>query len=136
VENIMRVRDTIAAALAVVLLLQSAALAQAPLESVVQPVPREHAIRILLSNLSPGTEVRVQLATTEVVGRIVETSDDEIVLMTSGQWLAIPTAVVISIRPQLKKRALFKRRAFVIGAAAGAGLAVVQLIVATAASRR
>jgi len=64
VENIMRVRDTIAAALAVVLLLESAALAQAPLESVVQPVPREHAIRILLSNLSPGTEVRVQLATT------------------------------------------------------------------------
>src|SRR5215813_15147233 len=127
----MRVRDTIAAALAVVLLLQSAALAQAPLESVVQPVPREHAIRILLSNLSSGTEVRVQLATTEVVGRIVETSDDEIVLMASGQWLAIPTAVVISIRPQLKKRALFKRRAFVIGAAAGAGLAVVQLIGAT-----
>ena len=132
----MRVRATIAAALAVVLLLQSAALAQAPLESVLQPIPRERAIRILLSNLSPGTEVRVQLATTDVFGRIVETSDDEIVLMTSGQWLAIPTAVVISIRPQLKKRALSKRRPFVIGAAAGAGLAVVQLIVATAASRR
>ena len=132
----MRVRDTIAAALAVVLLFQSVALAQAPLESVVQPVPREQAIRILLSNLSPGTEVRVQLASREIVGRIIETSDDDIVLVASGQRFAIPTADVISIRRPLKKRASSEGRDFAIGAAAGAGLLMVTLIVATVASRR
>jgi hypothetical protein len=100
----------------------------------------EEAIRILLSNLSPGTEVCVQLATTEIIGRMVETTDHDIVLIASGQWsgqwFAIPTADVISIRRPLKKRVLLKGRAFVIGATAGAGLAVVTLIVATAASRR
>jgi hypothetical protein len=91
----MGVRHTLAAGLACVLLVQSTALAQTPSESVVQPVPREHAIRILLSNLSPGTEVRVQLATTEVVGRFVEISDDELVLMTSGhgRWSGRRTAI-------------------------------------------
>ena len=123
----MRVRHIISATLAGVLLLQCAGLAQAPLESAGQPVPREEAVRILLSKLSPGTELRIQMAASEVVGRLVEKSDDEVVLVVSGQRQVIPLADVVSIRRPMPATRIGDGKAFGIGTAVGAGVLVAVL---------
>jgi len=123
VEDVMRVRHTIAAGLAGILLIHSVARAQAPYEAAARPVPREHAINVLLSNLELGTEIRVQVAGhREVVGRLVEKSDEELVVVASGQRQVIPLVDVDSIGRPLVRTGIGDGKAFVIGAAVGAGI--------------
>jgi hypothetical protein len=123
VEDFMRVRHSIAAGLAGLLLIQSVARAQAPNEAAARPVPREHAINVLLSNLELGTEIRVQVAGhRQVVGRLVEKSDEELVVVASGLREVIPLVDVDSIGRPLPRTGIGDGKAFGIGAAVGAGI--------------
>jgi hypothetical protein len=59
------------------------------------------------------------------VGRIVEKSDDELVLVIAGKRQVIPLADVVSIRrPQARAR-ISDGKAFGIGAAVGAAILTV-----------
>ena len=133
----MRVRHTIAATLAGILLIQSALMAQAQREPVVRPIPREQGLQILLSHLQWGSEVHVKVAGgADVVGQFIETRDDEVVLLESGQRRAIPVAEVISISRPLQRGTPASGKSFAVGAAAGTGLLFVVILVARAAIAR
>jgi hypothetical protein len=130
----MRVRHTVAATLAGILLIQSAGMAQAQREPAVRPIPREQALQILLNHLQWGSEVRVKVAgDADVVGQFVDTRDDEVVLLVSGQRRAIPVADVISISRPLQRGTSASGQSFAVGAAVGTGLFFVVILVARAA---
>jgi hypothetical protein len=131
----MRVRHTVATALAGILLIQSAGLAQAG-DPAVRPIPRGQALQILLSTLQSGTEVRVQLAGgAQVDGQFVEKCADEVAVLVSGQRRLILVADVISISRPLRREASASGRSLAMGAAIGAGLLFVAILVARAAAR-
>jgi len=131
----MRVRHTVATALAGILLIQSAGLAQAR-DPAVRPIAREQALQILLSTLQSGTEVRVQLAGgAQVDGQFVEKSGDEVAVLVSGQRRPILMADVISISRPLRRGTSASGRSLAMGAAIGAGLLFVAILVARAAAR-
>jgi hypothetical protein len=133
----MRVRHTVATALAGILLVQSAGMAQTQREPAVRPIPREQALQILLSHLQWGSEVRVEVAGgANVVGQFVETRDDEVLLLVSGQPRAIPVAEVISISRPLQRGTSASGKSFAVGAAAGTGLLLVVILIARAAIER
>jgi hypothetical protein len=124
-EDVMGVRHTIAAALAGILLIQFVGRAQVPYEAAARPVPREHAISVLLNNLEFGTDIRVQaVGREEVVGRLVEKSSDDLVLVVSGQRQVVPLADVVSIRRPLPRTRIGDGQAFGIGTAVGAGILI------------
>jgi hypothetical protein len=119
----MRVRHTIAAGLAGVLLIQSVGLAQPSDEAVARSVPREYAINVLLNNLKVGSDLRVQaMGREEVVGRLVEKSDDDLVVVVSGRRQVIPLADVVSVRRPVPRTRIGDGAAFGVGAAIGAGI--------------
>jgi hypothetical protein len=125
----MRVTHPIAAALTGILLIQSVGLAQALPEPVARPVSREQAINVLLNNLELGTDIRVHsVGREEVVGRLVEKSDDDLVLVVSGQRQVVPLADVVSIRRPLPRTRIGDGQAFGIGAAVGAGILIGVLV--------
>jgi len=132
----MHVRRTIAAALVAVFVIQSAGMAQAETAPDARAVPREQAVQILLSNLKPGIEVRVQTSGgKQVLGRFVESANDEIVLDSSGLRQVIPLGEVVSIRRPLPPARIGDGTAFGIGAAAGVGLLMTVLFVGAFAAR-
>jgi len=100
----MRVRHTIAAALACVLLIQSVGLAQ----SGTGPKGRaaEQAVqRIPIASGQVGMELRFDLVDgRRIEGRLVEESDDEFVVAAGRRRLAFPVAGVIAVGPLNRQR--------------------------------
>jgi hypothetical protein len=100
----MRVRHTISAALACVLLIQSVGLAQ----SGTGPMGRaaEQAVhRIPIASVQVGMELRFDLVDgRRIEGRLVEESDDEFVVGAGSRRLAFPVAAVIAVGPLNRQR--------------------------------
>jgi hypothetical protein len=101
----MRVRHTIAAGLAGLLLIQSAAVAQTVSRADILTISHEQGVEILLANLEVGNELRVDLAGGErVEGRLIEKSEDELVVVDRQQRRIVAAADVVSVRAAKKAR--------------------------------
>jgi hypothetical protein len=117
----MRVRHTLAAALAGILLIQSAVAAQGVTGQEVRTISRDQAVHVLLTNLQVGADVRIELANGDrVEGRLIEKSDQELVVLHEGQRLIVAAADVVGGRVPMKP-GMSGGNAFGIGSAIGFG---------------
>jgi hypothetical protein len=117
----MRVRHTVAAALAGILLIQSAVAAQAITGQEVRTISRDQAVHVLLANLQVGADVRLDLANGDrVEGRLIEKSDEELIVLHGGQRLIVAAADVVGGRVPIKP-GMTGGNAFGIGSAIGFG---------------
>lgn len=117
----MRFTYTSAASLAGLLLLQAAGLAQAPPDSEIRVIPREQAVHVIFTNIRVGSDVRVDLAGGDhVEGRLVEKSDDELVVMSGRQRQIVNVSDVTGVRRPVPK-GMTDGKAFGIGTAIGFG---------------
>jgi hypothetical protein len=121
-EDVMRIRHTVAAGLAGILLIQSAALAQTAPAQEIRTISHERGVAILLANLEIGTELRIDLANGDrVEGRLVEKSDQQLIVITGGQRRIVSTADVFDVRVPMPA-GITGSQAFGIGTAIGAGV--------------
>jgi hypothetical protein len=121
-EDVMRIRRTVAAGLAGILLIQSAALAQTAPAQEIRTISHERGVAILLANLEIGTELRIDLANGDrVEGRLVEKSDQQLIVITGGQRRIVSTADVFDVRVPMPA-GITGSQAFGIGTAIGAGV--------------
>lgn len=117
----MRVRHTLAAALAGILLIQSAVAAQTVTGQEVRTISRDQAVHVLLANLQVGADVRIELANGDrVEGHLIEKSDQELVVLHEGQRLIVAAADVVGGRVPMKP-GMTVGSAFGIGSAIGFG---------------
>jgi hypothetical protein len=106
VEGVLCIRHTIAACVAGMLLIQSAAAAQTASVPEIRTISPQQGVEILLANLQVGAELRIDMANGHCIeGRLVEASSsepssrwrracvDEERVMT-GRWFARVAAVV------------------------------------------
>jgi len=121
-EDVMRIRHTVAAGLAGILLIQSAALAQPAQVQEIRTISHERGVAILLANLEIGTELRIDLANGDrVEGRLVEKADQQLVVMTGGQRRIVSRADVVDVRVPMPA-GISGGTAFGIGTAIGTGV--------------
>lgn len=130
VEDVMRVRHTIAAGLAGILLIQSVAVAQTASGADIRTISHEQGIEILIANLQVGADLQIELADGQhLEGRLLDKSACALVVEGGRQRHIVPTAEVIDVRLPMPPR-MTGGGAFGIGAAIGAGalLALVSLL--------
>src|SRR5258705_10075893 len=130
----MGVRHTIAASLAGLLMIEAAGLAQgppvvatAPLEAVVA-IPRTQAIRVLLTHIAPGSDVRVELADGSRVEGIVAESSADALVVAEGRFrkvVVLPDIVSVRLRVVAGMRTA---KAFGLGAAVGGAIMIGMLM--------
>jgi hypothetical protein len=131
----MRVRHTVAAALAGILLIQSAVAAQAVTDPEVRTISRDQAVHVLLANLQVGADVRLELANGDrVEGRLIEKSDEELIVLHGGQRLIVAAADVVGIRVPMEAR-MTGGKAFRLAAEISSGV-IVGGFIALAVGRR
>jgi hypothetical protein len=117
----MNVKRTIAASLAGMLLIHSAARAQAVADQEVRTISREQAVQVLLANLQVGAAVRIELAAGErVEGRLIEKSDQELVVLHGTQRRIVAAADIVGVRKPMPS-GMTGGNAFGIGSAIGFG---------------
>ena len=117
----MRVRHTIAAGLAGILLIQSAALAQTAPDQGTRTISHERGVEILLANLLVGSEVQIDLANGDrLEGRLVDKSDQELIVEVGKQRRLLLTADIVAIRAPIPG-GMSDGKAFGIGTALGFG---------------
>ena len=137
----MSVRLTIAASLAGLLMIEAAGLAQVlpqpPTEeaAAVVALPKAPAIRVQLTQIAPGSIVRVELANgSRVEGTFVDLSSDALTVAEGRLRRVVAVADITAIRPR-RRPGRTRSNAFGIGAAIG-GAAVFGLLFVSAAARR
>jgi hypothetical protein len=117
----MGVRHTIAAGLAGILLVQSAALAQTVPAQEIHTISHERGVEILLANLEIGAALQIDLANGDrVEGRLVERSDEELIVVTGARRLVVSTADVVGVRAPMRG-GMSAGKAFGIGTGIGLG---------------
>jgi hypothetical protein len=117
----MRVRHTIAAGLASILLIQSAALAQTAPDQEIRTISHERGVEILLANLLVGSELRIDLANGDrLEGRLVDKSDHELIVEVGQQRRILFTADIVGIRAPIRG-GMSDGKAFGIGTGIGFG---------------
>jgi hypothetical protein len=128
----MSARHTFAASLAGLLIVEAATLAQEPsrfatkeAEAQVQAVvaiPRPEAIRLLLTRIAPGSNVRVELADgSRVEGTIVELSADAVIVADGKFRKVVMASDIVGVRLRVVA-GMATAKAFGIGAAVGGAI--------------
>ena len=137
----MSKRHTIAAGLAGLLMIEAAGMAQALPQpateeaAAVVAIPKAQAIRVMLTQIAPGSVVRIELANgSRVEGTIVDLSSDALVV-AAGRLRRVVAMLDISAIRQRRRPGRTRSDAFGIGAAIGGG-ALVGLLFVSAAARR
>jgi hypothetical protein len=98
-------------------------------------ISHEQGVEILLANLEVGTELRVDLAGGErVEGRLIEKSEDKLVVVDRQQRRIVAAADVVSVRAAMKAR-MTGGRAFRLAAGISFGV-VFGMFLAIAAGLR
>jgi hypothetical protein len=122
VEDVMGVGHTIAAGLAGILLIQSAAAAQTASGREIRTISRQQGLDILLASLHVGAELRIDLANgRSIEGRLVEKSVDALVVVNGQQRQTVAFSDVVDVRVPMPA-GMTGGKAFGIGAAIGAGV--------------
>jgi hypothetical protein len=117
----MRVIRTIAASLIGILLIQSAGLAQTATDQDIRTISQEQAVAVLLANLQVGAEVRIDLAGGDSVeGRLVEKSNEQLVVLHGRQRQVVAAADVVGARLPMRAETA-SGKAFGIGTGIGFG---------------
>jgi hypothetical protein len=118
----MRIGHIIAAGLAGILLIQSAAVAQTVPGRDIRTISHEQGLEVLLANLQVGADLRIDLADGRYLeGRLVEKSAQALVVEDGRLRRIVPTADVVDVHVP-KPAGLTGGNAFGIGAAIGAGV--------------
>jgi|SRR5215471_4408548 len=118
----MRVRHTIAAGLAGILLIQSVAVAQTAADPDIRTISHEQGIAILIANLQVGADLLIDLVDGQhLEGRLIDKSAYALIVEGGQQRQIVPTADVVDVRLPLPPR-MTGGAAFGIGAAIGAGV--------------
>ena len=115
----MRVRHTIAAGLAGILLIQSVAVAQTASGADNRTISHEQGIEILIANLEVGADLRIDLDDGQhLEGRLIDKSAYALVVERDRQRHIVPTAAVVDVRVPKPDR---MTGGIAFGAAIGAG---------------
>ena len=115
----MRVRHTIAAGLAGILLIQSVAVAQTASGADNRTISHEQGIEILIANLEVGADLRIDLDDGQhLEGRLIDKSAYALVVERDRQRHIVPTAAVVDVRVPKPAR---MTGGIAFGAAIGAG---------------
>ena len=126
----MSARHTFAASLAGLLIVEAATLAQEPSRfatkeaeaQVVVAIPRPEAIRLLLTRIAPGSNVRVELADgSRVEGTIVELSADAVIVADGKFRKVVMASDIVGVRLRVVA-GMATAKAFGIGAAVGGAI--------------
>jgi hypothetical protein len=115
----MNLKHAIAASMVGILLLEAAGLAQTPSTAGTLAISREQGIHVLATNIQIGSHVRIELANGDrLEGRLVDKSDDELVVLSGLQRQIVAVTDIASVRLPVRPE-ITNGKAFGIGAAIG-----------------